>query len=194
MRYLALALLAILIACSPCNAPGNWGHPSYTSNPTKKDQNTIQIPYMVDRNFSPELHAQVMQAVEDWNTVLNGQFRFVQFEWDSKYHANEDEEVLIVRRVDFADLENKGVLGWFAPREPSVVNIVQGQPYVPVSKMSTVVMHEIGHWFGLGHFSTKGTLMYPAYTHQPPCIDFETVKEAADLHGWSFSNLNWCVL
>lgn len=60
--------------------------------------------------------------------------------------------------------------------QPSGVSIGRGSTEVDLLQ---VVLHEMGHWVGLGHLPDGESIMAPSL-EQARCIDFETVKALAE--------------
>lgn len=196
MKFLWIFLVALFAACMPPRAPSaQYTTYTYTEHLRDPNGNTLIVPAWIDDNLPYGLKESTVNALGEWNIVLNGKMRFevqTSGDEDRKRRQENEEFMLYVQMRKSADTPFQGVLGWWAPSDPAVVNIVGDLLNVTPEGMSTVIKHEIGHWFGLDHVLVRGTLMYPSYVLQGSCIDHVTVAMLAIQHAWDDRYLNYC--
>jgi len=198
---LLLSTLAVLLAATACNckAPSSY-HNEYTDNPRPVVMDTHVVPIYVDKDFSYPHLKDIREALAQWNIAMNGyeQFEIVTEKFDMEpdvlKHIFDSMQgiVILSRKSEDADIQQMpdGVLG-FTPSAPAqVVNLIEDR--IGTRNLRIILLHELGHALGLMHITVSGTLMFPAYPYDSPCIDKSTVVALAFTRRWDWHHMNWC--
>ena len=205
---LSLSLLISLSACAdvtscvvregaeqPCTA----GAIQYTNVPAQEVPSRV-VPIRIDRSFSMYERAKIFRAVNEWNVVLNGQVRLdispENFDATPYKHAGAARpEGWIVARIDSRDQLVAGssmsrALAITLGTRRALIAVVADR--LGSRDLGSIMMHEFGHAFGLGH-DPSSKLMHPYYTgDMQRCIDRGTVRAVAAAQNLAFERLNWC--
>jgi hypothetical protein len=160
-------------------------------------------PVWIDKDFSTADRLEIERALKDWNWTLNG---YVQFRIESEQYERGDASILIQTMIMHAgtiiqvasekeatDAEARGLpknAGAWTENDRVFVNIIVSR--LGNSNMHAVVMHELGHTLGLGHFSIPDTLMYKSGLRVCDCVDRYTAMVVADIHGVDYRRLRPC--
>jgi hypothetical protein len=173
---------------------------------------TLTWPVYIDRNFSLAEREDILQALAQWNLVLNGHAQLAVVDT----HFNMNENILkravegraflilkvapanrIVQTVD----QDHDVLGVTPDISMHWIYLVGNRMYVEDAKTKavsvndpefiSVTMHEMGHALGAEH--TSGGLMNAYYDPEMgQCIDYKAMVQVADFYGWDKETLNYC--
>jgi len=194
------ALIAVIF-CLGCAAPmysyTNVAKPAHIVNP-------IVVPVAIENTFSKEQVLDIMQSVEDWNYVMNGQIvlkvmpnmvdeaggKLLMKKFDKTslgfvvFGLEDDSEILKGEDMD-------GVLGFVdAAGGNRVVILLE---HLGTRSLRVIVDHEVAHLFGAVHTPTLHTMEYPAYSSRSgDCIDKITALQIANHNGIDISLMNYC--
>jgi hypothetical protein len=158
------------------------------------------LPVHIDQAFNIYERAKILRAVNEWNVALNGQIRLevspTALDATPYLAAGARRpEGWTVARID----SRSPILGSSAMNRALAVTVGTRRAivYVVADRLGTrdlgsIMMHEFGHAFGLGHDSGSD-LMHPYYTgDKQRCIDKGAVRAVAAAQNLDFSRLNWC--
>lgn len=157
-------LMAVTIACH-----------SFNSTPNIFSNNNKKTTIFIDSKFTPSEKSQILEAIKQWNTVLNGNLIFdtkvIQIDSDEKVFPPIDQQDIIV--IKTKKCSNCNALAY--------VNKIGGN-YIFFVEQNTqsfqykgVMLHEIGHILGLLHINRE-SLMHEKFSNYD-CIDFFTIKQ-----------------
>lgn len=155
----------------------------------------------VDPAFAPLEREMILDAVREWNHVLNGHVRIAVGGWEPPASSpsapavasQSAEAVWTVHRADRPIYTNEPhplavTLALPAPSATIVVFVDR----LRGARMDRVMLHEIGHALGLPH-DPRGHLMQEQCRGSDQiCIDRTTVEKLAQLRGIPVRELNWC--
>lgn len=154
------------------------------------------VPLRIDPRFSLHDRTRILQAIGEWNLVLNGFVRF-----DIVPPPTNGARATPIARSWLVVASP----GFEVPRGPNgqVLAITLGQPgsggmvVVYVDRLAGrdlvgVMRHELGHVLGLDH-DPRGGLMATHYSpHDQQCVDRAAAEAIARLRKLALDQLNWC--
>lgn len=196
IRKLAFLAFAICAACAA--EPRHVATPVEYTNHSPEPGQTLYVPVYADASFSDDLRHRLRNALWHWNRALNGHFKFVVADLAV---TDLEDNAEVRRRIDLLDNGIEFVPSGFNPDNAGTLGIVRGDDLHVIhlnsdaeseADMSVVIMHEMGHALGLDHNHVLGSLLYPIYSNQAPCVDETTVQVLAAQNGWDYRHLNWC--
>ena len=177
---------------------------------------TTVWPVYIDRNFTLAERQDILQALAQWNLVLNGHAQlaavdtYFDMQEDILKQAVEGRAFLILRvtpdnRIVKTVDQGHNVLGLTPALSMHWIYLV-GQRFDSAScsdgegatyscfndvEFIDVTMHEIGHALGAEH--THGGLMNSYYDPESgQCIDYKAMVQVADFYSWDKETLNYC--
>ena len=154
----------------------------------------------IDRTFTLYERAKIFRAVNEWNTVLNGQIRLEisPVDYDpsvAKAGGAPRKDGWTIAKIDSRDpmLDHpamKRTLAVTVGTRSAVVYVVADR--LGTRDLGGIMMHEFGHALGAGH-DADSALMYPYYTgNKQRCIDKGAARAVAASQNLNLANLTWC--
>lgn len=169
---------------------------------------TIEVmPLYIDPAFKPDEQREILQAVTDWNQVLNG---YVRFDTSIRIHRLDGWRDAAGARLDgasprtnvWAIVPAKGDLPYgergmipvgLTISRPNGGGVLMTFPHLAnVSTLANIVRHELGHVLGLSHDHASRLMSAQYDPAAQQCIDKATVAAVARIHRLPLSELNWC--
>lgn len=214
-RCLAGLLIVLLPACGAPPGPGQAHHLSYTQHVTAQagvramqlrslSGQTQSLPLSltvhIDRNFDAAERELIVEAVGEWNEALNGESH-IEVAADAIDTFSDMSRIRKPNVWVIARIESSHPLA--AARDMSRALAVKiggrsGIIYVVHDRLGSrdlrgIVLHELGHVFGLAH-DPRGKLMSPYYkANKQQCIDKGTIRAIAELHQMPIDDFDWCI-
>lgn len=209
LKSILLSLMAIItiVGCGGTNLY----HYKHVGGPESNYQYYKEIPVYMDKNFSEGERASMLQAMGEWNHVLNGHIKLVVK--DMEVDIRSTEMKLLFRQVmttseGYMILKlnhNDPMLGDAVDEDDGTLAFVnslghRGHVMVVIAdrigsrNLKAIALHEFGHLFGAMHVLAK-SLMYPAYSGRSSyhCVDKITMMQVANYQEIDPKNLNYCV-
>jgi len=197
-KLAALLFLMAVAGCAAwCRSSGTARGIYYTRHPADHVQ-VIYVPVYADEAFDDRVRDNIRIALWHWNRTLNGHMQFVVADLAVK---DLEDNIEVRHRIDLLDMGLEFVPSGFDEDTPGLLGLVRGADLHVIHlnaeaeyavDLSVVAMHEMGHTFGLGHTQVQGSLLFPIYSDQAPCVDEITVQTLAAVQGWNYQHLNWC--
>jgi hypothetical protein len=165
--------------------------PSYTTHPVQAAAIRI-IPIRLGDGFSPEQRSEIIQAVEEWNHVLNG-FGRLQVVSDAAPATGTWELRAVGGAAQSAGSEHSlQTIAFTQPVKPRGGTVLVYMDRIGSFDLTKVMRHELGHVLGLRH-DAHGGVMAARYTEiTENCIDRRTAAAVAAVWGLAPGDLNWC--
>lgn len=177
----------------------------YTNHPTAVGK-LESVLVRIDGQFTDHQRADILQAVNDWNYVLNGFVRLEVAQGPPEIGAtattNAKEEVaktwtIVSTRGDTAyDARAYALQETLAVTQPipgSGGLVIVFADRLGTRDLSGIMRHELGHMLGLAHAPSGGYLMSRHYsTQDQQCIDRSAAESIATSHKLALIDLNWC--
>jgi hypothetical protein len=178
----------------------------YTNRPAYAGRAEI-ITIRIDHQFDPPEHVKVLNAIEEWNHVLNGYVRFevsaVPFGAAAPHPtpaapaASRSSKNWVIAHAAGRG-QDRGSMG-------DVLAVTQRLPgggglmilyddAIGRADLGNIVLHELGHVLGLEHDPATRLMSANYLTDRQGCVDEVTVKALAALKGLPIDGLNWCSL
>jgi len=176
----------------------------YYTHHASRPAATQIIRISIDPMFASPDREKILDAVREWNHVLNGHVRIEPTAWDtpgatqliSASAPPPGDAIWTVHRSDrpFATTETRSVAVTLAmplatPARATIVVFVERLRSVRIDR---IMLHEFGHALGLPH-DPRGHLMQETYAgNEQICVDRTAVEQVARLRGIPVNELNWC--
>jgi len=135
--------------------------------------------FVVDSSFTAEQQNEIVESVSEWESVTDGMIKLnLVFSNQPEMYGNDYNKILNI--IDESNYLNTDALGK-TNVVASVIRILILSNRIERSQFlfKEVVLHELGHSFGLPH--QKSGLMNPS-VHGQTCIDNSTLDEFCNLH------------
>lgn len=192
---LPIALCALLGAAA--TAPAVAGNSPYTTAIAVQAEPSRVVQIAIDRSFTLHERAKILRAVNEWNTVLNGQVRLEisANDYDATTGAPPRTRAWTVARIDsrnpmVGSAAMKRTLAMTFGTTTATVFVVADR--IGSRDLTGIMMHEFGHALGAGHDSGS-ELMNPYYTgNKQGCIDKGAVVAVSSSQRLVLDGLNWC--
>lgn len=188
MRMLFLLLLIAICSCIPYSEVWRYSY-------VPRVAGDRSVSFYVDNQFTEEELIEIKEGIKEWDYVLNGN---IEFRYGGRH--NMEDWVLSEMTLGKAVLVNKvGPDCTFIPVTKGQVlafaslrNIYVISGRVSVSSLRGVMLHEIGHVLGLGHFGDG--LMKPEYDfNMHYCVPRDVTSEVAHIWGFRTESMNYCL-
>ena len=151
--------------------------------------------FYVDQRFTEVELVEIKEGIHEWDYVLNGNIEF-------RYGGRHNMEDWVLSEMNFGrgvlinkvsedcpyiPMINGRVLAFAISR---TISVIEGR--VSFLEMRGVILHEIGHVLGLGHFGDS--VMKSSYDwHMHYCISRDVILEIHKLWGFDMKSLNYCL-
>ncbi len=190
---LPIALCALLGTAAAAPVAADPVHYTDTAAIQVQPMRTVQI--AIDRTFTLHERAKILRAVNEWNTVLNGQVRLEISANDYDAANRPQVHAWTVARID----SRNPMVGTAAMKRTLALTFgtTTATVFVVVDRIGSrdlagIMMHEFGHALGAGH-NSGGALMNPYYTgDKQACIDKGAVVAVSASQHLVLDGLNWC--
>jgi len=175
------------VAALPRESRSTGVHPIIYTAHRAAPVGTEVVPVRIDDAFTPHQRAGILQAIKDWNQVLNG---FVRLEVTTSerngWYVAADKNSAVQPSADSVELA-------VTQRRPSGGGVVIVHlNRVNSLDLSNIMRHEFGHVLGLDH-DDEGELMSARYSqHKQRCVDRRAAQAVAAVWRLSSDELNWC--
>lgn len=167
--------------------------PTYTSHPAAFATTRI-VPVRLGEGFSPEQRSQIVQALREWNQVLNG-FGRLQIV-DDTAPATGAWHLRAVRGAAPSTPTGQPLqtLAYTQPGRTGGGTVLVYTVQAGAFDLVRVMRHEFGHVLGLGH-EARGGVMAAHYSNRDQrCIDRHAAAALAAAWRLPVRSLNWCEL
>lgn len=165
---------------------------TYTAHPASATAIRV-IPVRLGEGFSPEQRSQIIQAVTEWNRVLNG-FGRLQIVGESTPETTAPGTWFVRQAKGAAPVASSHSLQTLAYTQPTgrggtvLVYTEQLRSF----DLARVMRHEFGHVLGLKHDPHGGVMAARYSEHDQRCIDRHTANALAAAWRLEARQLNWC--
>jgi len=184
-----------LLACSPkpmdmiVNSPG----PKELEN----------IPVYIDKNFDASEKYNIKMGIDTWNFTLNKAITLsiVDTHYDMSLKVMKDIEktnkgLVILKNNSLdpqASAQRSDVLAWIDTIGGHYIHIISDRVAFKKKNLSLIIMHEMGHSFGMVHIYKDNCLMNIDHNKESFCVDEDTVDQLLLLKPeLNKKHLNYC--
>lgn len=169
--------------------------PTYTTHPVRPAATRL-IPIRLGDGFSVEQRAEIIQALAEWNQVLNG-FGRLQIVGATATATATAPGTWHVRAVDgevatYAPGHSLQALAFTEPVRPSGGTVLVYMDRIASVDLTKVMRHEFGHVLGLDHDRAGGVMAARYADITDACIERHTVAALERAWGLASGSLNWC--
>jgi hypothetical protein len=163
----------------------------YTAHPVRPSVTRI-VPVRLGDGFSPVQRSEIIQAVREWNQVLNG-FGRLEVVSDGAPAAGAWHLRAVSGAAQSAEPGHSlQTLAFTQPLQAGGGTVLIYTDRVGSFDLTTVIRHELGHVLGLRH-DTHGGVMAARYTDiTENCIGRQTAAAVAAVWRLAPEDLNWC--
>lgn len=157
----------------------------------------------VDRNFTTDQRLAIEEAVKDWHDSTNGAAH-VELIYET-VDIDEDEDDTHVKmisvnkndvRLEFSGDygEHKNYYKGFRMKTEILIRNDLEEEGVDHDQLRRIVIHELGHYFGLSHVKERTAVMYAHHnTVQPNCLTKSDIAAFAATMDMSIDDMHWCM-
>lgn len=196
-RLLTLPIALCALLSTAAAAPVLAGNAPYTNAAAVQAEPSRVVQIAIDRSFTLHERARILRAVNEWNTVLNGQVRLEisANDYDATTGAPPRTRAWTVARIDsrnpmVGSAAMKRTLAMTFGTTTATVFVVADR--IGSRDLTGIMMHEFGHALGAGHDSGS-QLMNPYYAgNKQGCIDKGAVLAVSASQHLVLDGLNWC--
>lgn len=178
----------------------------YTNRPAHTGGAEV-ITIRIDHQFDPSEQFKVLNAIEEWNHVLNG---YIRLDVSSVSFG-----AVVPRPAPAVPAASTSPKNWVIAHAAGqgqdrgstgeVVALTQRLPggsglmilyddAIGRADLGNIVLHELGHLLGLDHDPAARLMSANYLADRQGCVDEVTVKALAALKGLPIDGLNWCSL
>lgn len=189
MGRILFIFLLLLVSCTPI----------VSKDITTITEYHIKRSVIIDNKFSSSDKIAIKNAIDDWNLMLNGQLNYSIVEPSRNMNSEKMKE--LVERGDIFIIKIDGKNPMIRKGDNFTIGFTDKKPgnflflvreRIKDEDLSAVVKHEFSHTLGSSHLA--GTTMNSFYVKRLyNCIDFETVKQVAEVQHLDLDNLNYCI-
>ncbi len=209
LKKLLLSLMAATTIMGGCGT--SLYHYKNVSGAESNYQYYKEIPVYMDKNFSESERASMLQAMGEWNHVLNGHMKMVVKDMEVDIRSPEMKalfrqvratgEGYMILKLNHDDPmlgdaveEDDGTLAFVNSLGHRGHIMVVIADRIGSRNLTAIALHEFGHLFGAMHVLAK-SLMYPAYSGRSSyhCVDKITMMQVANYQEIDPTHLNYCV-
>jgi hypothetical protein len=165
------------------------------------------ITIRIDHQFDPSEHVKVLNAIEEWNHVLNGYVRFevsavpfgaaAPLPTPAALAASRSSRNWVIAHAAGRgqDRGSTGDILAVTQRLPGGGGLmILYDDAIGRADLGNIVLHELGHVLGLEHDPATRLMSANYLADRQGCVDEVTVKALAALKGLPIDGLNWCAL
>lgn len=177
LKLLLAGLLSLgLVGCHPDTCKPEYGcQLNIDDDPDRYLASHLVSEFTVDPSLRAEEVEALLAAADSWNLATDGKVR-IRFAMMGE--GDVMPERMVVRRAVEGELEPKMLASYFA----EAVRIRQD---VDARWLKPVLVHELGHFLGLGHEGDPDSIMYPNVHHgMPEEPTADAVDDLAYLYSW----------
>lgn len=177
--------------------------PQYRPNSPHWNGSYRLVPVYLDTSLSSIIQEEALDAVREFNQAVNGRIVLLPQSYDiaggsdlgAMKQAEENNAIVIIGTTSkmgmMASLEGAVAITYpYGHSLPSAL-IYIAQDTIPLSVGKYILLHELGHAFGLEDTGNEDTLMDRTFV-RPHCLDRRTMQGIAKKMGWAVETMNWC--
>lgn len=200
-----ILILLLLCGCTP-SVHREWGPISYWYTTGGKLVHGVEFEVRIDKDFNAAERQQLLEVINDWNYVLNGQIVFRVVGYANVGALRQDKELPTIGywfiKINNNDSTIKELDAYYKSKGQKLealayVNEIGGNllyfdmERIKVEQLRAVGYHEMGHALGAKHHN--GGLMNSVMSNSSGiCIDRETVHQVVEYMGLDWEQVNWC--